>query len=108
MYIEYKGGDNMGSARIGNVTFSKSGKSIHYDGKTFETLKGRGYKANYFDVNTGERYWISGCKKDGTDGLYTTDVQIDEDIREAYWTRIRNMPEKKHLTFFKGPGKHIN
>jgi hypothetical protein len=66
MYIENKSGENdlIGDARIGRVTFSKTGKSIHYNGKTFQTLSGRGFKANYFDVETGEHYWISGCKRD--------------------------------------------
>ena len=41
MYIENKGDDGLiGSARIGRVTFSKSGKSLHYAGHTFQTLKG--------------------------------------------------------------------
>jgi hypothetical protein len=62
-----------GDARIGRVIFSKTGKSIHYGGKTFQTLSGAGFKVNYFDVDTGEYYWISGCKKDGTDhGLSNT------------------------------------
>ena len=108
MYIEFKGDNLVGPARIGRVTFSKSGKSIHYKGKTFETLKGSGYKANYFDVETGERYWISGCKKDGTDGLYTTSVEIDEDVRAEYWSEIRGKPENKEVSSFKGAGKHVN
>lgn len=107
MYIEYKGDGLVGPARIGRVTFSKSGKSIHYGGKTFATLNGQGYKANYFDVETGEHYWISGCKKDGSDGLYTTDVEIDEDVRLEYWNEIRGLPENQHLTRFRGPGKHV-
>jgi hypothetical protein len=49
---------------------SKSGQSLHYEGKTLQTLKGRGFKANYFEVDTGEQYWISGCRKDGMDALY--------------------------------------
>ena len=80
MYIEFKGDGITGPARIGRVTFSKSGKSIHYKGKTFETLRGRGFKANYFNVETGEHYWISGCRKNGMDALYSTDVEIDEDV----------------------------
>ena len=63
MYIEYKGGDLTGEARIGRVKFSKTRKSIHYNGQTFETLKGRGFKANFFDIESGEYYWISDCKK---------------------------------------------
>ncbi|MFB9269443.1 hypothetical protein ACFFWD_41110 [Bradyrhizobium erythrophlei] len=58
-----------GPARIGRVTFSKTGKSISYDGRTFQSLKGSGFKANYFDTETGERFWISGPRKDGKDRL---------------------------------------
>jgi len=94
MYIEYKGEELTGQARIGRVTFSKTGKSIHYNGKTFQTLSGSGFKSNYFDVETGEHYWISGCKKDGGDRLYgeRLPINIDEDARVEYWTEIRKLP----------------
>ena len=103
MYIENKSSEDslVGEARIGRVTFSKTGKSIHYKGKTFQTLNGHGFKANYFDVETGEHYWISGCKKDGNDRLYgeRLPIIIDEDIRKEYWTEIRNLPQnlEKHV-----------
>src|SRR5690242_16739626 len=98
MYVEAKGGASNGPARIGRVHFSKTGASLSYDGKTFQSLGGRGLKANYFDVETGDHYWISGPRKDGTDQLYTTNVpvEIDEDVREEYWTSIRGLPERKH------------
>jgi hypothetical protein len=102
MYIENKSGENslIGEARIGRVTFSKTGKSIHYKGITFMTLDGTGFKANYYDVETGDHYWISGCKQNGEDRLYgeRLPIYIDEDVREEYWTEIRNLTEKKHLT----------
>ncbi len=106
MYIELKGDELVGPARIGRVEFSKSGKSIHYKGKTFETLKGRGFKANYFNVGTGEHYWISGCKKDGMDALYPTDVEIDGDVLQEYWTKIRGMPGNKHIKRIRAKGKY--
>jgi hypothetical protein len=93
MYIEDKSGGIVGDARIGRVTFSKTGQSIYYDGKTFKSLNGQGFKANYYDVETKEQYWISGCKKDGTDALYSNNVEIDEDVLTEYWTEIRNRPE---------------
>jgi len=104
MWIERKDG-LAGPARIGRVTFSKSRKSIRYDGKTFRTLAGSGFKANYFDIETGEEYWISGCHKDGRDALYTTDVEIDEDVRVEYWTEIRRQPDKVHVARFRAVGK---
>jgi len=95
MYIEYKGEGLTGPARIGRVTFSKSGSSIYYQGKTFQSLKG-GYKANYYDLATGEQYWISGPKKRGGDHLYVTGipVEIDDDVREEYWRDIRKLPAR--------------
>ena len=97
MYIEYKGDGLVGPARIGRVTYSKTGSTLYYKGKAFQSLKGLGFKANYFDVETQEQYWISGPRKDGTDALYATNdpTEIDEDVREEYWTRIREKPKLK-------------
>jgi hypothetical protein len=95
MYIERKAGDITGPGRIGRVTFSKSGKSVYYGGRAFQTLAGRGFKANYFDVETGEEYWISGCKRNGGDRLYGGTVDIDEDVAEEYWATIREKSQRK-------------
>ena len=67
-YIELKSGfsDN-GPAWIGLVSFSKSGKTIYFDGKAFQTLNGNGIAGNYFDIETGYEYWISGVKKNQSD-----------------------------------------
>jgi hypothetical protein len=90
MYIELKETLN-GPARIGRVSFSKTGRSIYYGGKTFRSLKGDGFKSNYFDVETREEYWISGCHKDGGDRNYASNlpIEIDEDVRQEYWEQIR-------------------
>ncbi len=106
MYIEKKGDDIVGPARIGRVTYSKTGRTIYYRGQVFGSLNGYGFKSNFFDEETREEYWISGCKKDGTDALYSTMVDIDEDVREEYWTVIRKKPELKHMSSFKGIGKY--
>ncbi|MBN1910830.1 MAG: hypothetical protein JW818_13880 [Pirellulales bacterium] len=107
MWIENKGDDGIvGPARIGRVTFSKSGKSVYYQGRRFESLNGRGFKSNYYDAETGEHYWISGCRKDGRDALYGTSVVIDEDVREEYWTQIRGQPGNVQLSSFKTDGKY--
>ena len=67
-YLEQKSGfsDN-GPAWIGMVSFSKSGRTIYFDGKAFQSLDGMGIYGNYFDIETGDEYWISGVKKDMTD-----------------------------------------
>ena len=92
MYIEDKSGGLVGSCRIGRVTFSKTGATLTYDGRSFRSLKGVGYKANYFDVQTGQHFWISGPRRDGTDGLYgriTQPDDVDDDVAEEYWRDIR-------------------
>lgn len=102
VYIERKSGGLTGAARIGRVTFSKTGKTLYYGGQKFQSLKGSGFKANYFDLDTGEHYWISGPRRDGTDRLYgeRSPVEIDEDVREEYWREIRRLPEavKRRVT----------
>lgn len=91
MYIEYKGAGLNGPARIGRVTYSKRGHTLYYGGKAFQSLKGSGFKSNYFDIDSGEEYWISGPRRDGNDRLYAGNlpVEIDEDVREEYWRDIR-------------------
>ena len=102
MYMELKSHgphDDRGEARIGRVTFSKSYKSIHYNGKTFQRAKGG--CGNYVDVDTGDEYWISGAKKNGTDRYYwakSAPVLIDEDVREEYWTVVRGNPARINET----------
>lgn len=93
MYIEDKSEGLDGPARIGRVTFSKSGRSIHYGGRTFQSLEGSGFKANYFDVESGDHFWISGPRKDGADRLYggSKPVEIDADVEREYWRDIRGL-----------------
>jgi len=93
MYIEAKSGGLAGPARIGRVSFSRTGATLYYRGKSFQSLKGDGFKSNYYDVETGERYWISGPKKRGGDQLYATNVAVavDEDVHDEYWSKIRGV-----------------
>jgi hypothetical protein len=68
MYVELKSGygDN-GPAWIDVANTSKSGSTIYSNGKAFKSLKGSGIGANYFDIESGEEYWISGVKKNNQD-----------------------------------------
>ena len=95
MYVEDKSAGLNGPAWIGRVVFSKSVASLTYRGRTCQRLGGRGFKANFFDVETGDHFWISGPRRDGKDRLYpqsSMPVQIDGDVAEAYWTSIRQQP----------------
>ncbi|MBC7820555.1 MAG: DUF4303 domain-containing protein [Planctomycetaceae bacterium] len=76
MYIEQKtaGGsllNDRGPAEIGEVSFSKTGTTIYYNGKSFRKASAYGYRTigpgyNYVCVETGDGYWISGVKQRGT------------------------------------------
>ena len=92
MYIEAKSGTQKDlPARIGRVTYSKTGKTIYYNGKAFQSLKGSGISGNYYETESGDEYWISGCKKNGQDRHYSEPgkVEIDEDVKEEYFQAIR-------------------
>jgi hypothetical protein len=56
-----------------------------------------GFEANYFEVESLDEYWISGCRKDGADRLYGehSPVEIEEDVGDEYWTVIRDEPNRK-------------
>lgn len=88
------------------MTYTKSGKSLYYQGRLFQSLKGSGFKANFFDAETGAEYWISGCKKKGDDQLYGGTTEIDEDVREEYWRNIRKRPEMAAQKSIRDPGKY--
>jgi len=92
MYIEDKSDGLIGPARIGRVTFSKTGGTLYYQGRSFQRV--RGFKHNYEDVNTGDPFWISGPKRNGEDSLYHSSIptEIDDDVRGEYWRDIRQQP----------------
>ena len=104
MYIQI--GMSPIDANIGKVFLSKTGKTLTYEGRELQSLKGNGYKTNYFNTETGVEYWISNPRKDGNDSLYHCTIHVDEDIRAEYWTTVRGMPERKNQESFKSRGKH--
>ena len=82
-YIELKTGyaDN-GPVWIGKVEFSKSGKTIYFNGHAF---KGNGHGVSS-DLETGDIYWISGVKKNGQDRHWAGNgkIMIDRTIVDEY------------------------
>jgi len=60
MYIEHKGMVYL--ARPHRLVTFPSRQSIYYQGRRFHTLAGSGSR-QLFRLETGEQYWISGCKK---------------------------------------------
>lgn len=95
MYIEDKTDGLVGPCRIGRVSFTRSWATLRYGGRSFQSLKGHGYKANYVDIDSGRQFWISGPRRDGADGLYgriTQPQDVDADVAEEYWRDIRGRP----------------
>src|SRR3982751_6657561 len=67
MYVENKAGLVDGaSARIGWVSFSKTGRSLYYRGLELSRIKGGGISGNYLHGESGDEYWVSGVKRRGS------------------------------------------
>lgn len=82
-YIELKTGYNDdGPAWVGEVEFSKSGQTVYFNGQAF---KGNGH-GECFDIETNERYWISGIKKEGSNRHWAGKgkIKIDRSIVKDY------------------------
>jgi len=81
MYIELKTGysDN-GPAWISHVTFSKTGRTIYFNGKALKRIQGGGIAGNYYEVETGNEYWVSGVKKTGTNRHWAGAGKIQLDV----------------------------
>ena len=98
VYVERTNGSNHdGEAWIGKCFYSNSGLSIYFDGKGFKREKS--HNSNYYDLDSGELYWISKVKKNGQDrhkfgkGL----IYIDKSIVDEYLKIIgeENLPKSK-------------
>ncbi len=87
MYVENKeGGIDGFRARIGWVSFSKTGRTLYYRNRSLARIKGGGVFGNYFCEETHDEYWISGVKKKGSNVHWAESVSlhIDEDARDEY------------------------
>ena len=54
MYIESKAESLQGPARIGRVSFTKSGNGIYYQGREFYRING--FKANYAETGSNDHF----------------------------------------------------
>src|SRR5690349_7433585 len=106
MYVEKKSRGLDGDGRIGWVELSRSGRSYLYRGRRLGKTKS-GYKYDCVDEENGDRYWVSGPHEDGADKLYGGLVQIDEDARVEYWTRIRGLPSRVDDTEYRAGASAI-
>jgi len=100
MYVENKSGGLDGDGRIGWVEMSRTGRSYTYRGRRLLKTKS-GYKYNCVDEVNGDEYWVSGPHRDGADKLYGGTVQIDDDARAEYWTKVREQPSRVAETSYR-------
>ena len=90
-YIELKSafGDT-GPAWIGMAEFSKSGRTVYFNGKAVKNSNAQGIAGNYYDIENGDEYWISGIKKNGTNRHWAGGgkIMIDRNIVELYLSLV--------------------
>ncbi|HEY2581810.1 MAG TPA: hypothetical protein VGI43_08390 [Mucilaginibacter sp.] len=94
MYVELKTGYNDdGPAWIGTAFFSKTGRSVYFNGLYF--VKGERHSSgNHLEFISGDSYWISGYKKNGEDRHWAGagKIKIDKGAVAEYLkiTNLRN------------------
>ncbi|WP_432041499.1 hypothetical protein [Streptomyces cadmiisoli] len=96
MFIQLKTGydTDHGPAWIGWVDFSKTWSTAYFQGRTLRRATGLGlFDANFYDVESGESFWISGPKRDRTDARYGPEVPaLEDDAADAYRAFLRGVP----------------
>lgn len=90
MFIQLKSGHNTdeGPSWITRLRFTKSWRTAHFRGRTLRRVTGTAFDnsaANFYDVESGEEYWVSGPKRDRTDTRYGHGKPIvEDDVRSEY------------------------
>jgi hypothetical protein len=90
MYVQLKTGYNTdaGPSWIGWVRFTKSWRTAYFQARTLRRVTGTAhanFDSNFYDVETHEEFWVSGPKRDRTDGRYGHQRPIvEEEARAAY------------------------
>ncbi len=101
VYVELKTGYNdNGPAWIGKAQYSKSGQTLYLNGQAFQSCKGQGIGANYFDIETGDEYWISGVKMNQQDRHWAGSggIMIDKEAVDEYMglSGVEKLNPKQH------------
>lgn len=83
LYVEQIQG-HTGPAWIGYGQFSKSGKTVYFDGKALK--KEQGIIGNHYDLDNGDEYWVSGVKKNGADRHWAGSgkIYLDKAVVDDY------------------------
>lgn len=91
LYIELRTGyaDN-GPAWIAKVQVSASGRTVYFNGKALKRSVGQGNVGNHYDLETGDDYWLSGVKQDGSDrhSAGSGKIKIDRAAVDEYLAHV--------------------
>ncbi|MFG2493385.1 hypothetical protein ACGFSD_20375 [Streptomyces caniferus] len=93
-FVQLKTGydTDRGPSWIGWVNFSKTWSTAYFHGRTLRRGEGM-FDANFYDVETGEEFWVSGPKRDRTDTRYgPSDPEIESDAADAYRAFLDGAP----------------
>lgn len=85
IYVELKSGFNDdGPVWIGNGVFNRTWCTRYFNGRVLK--KSHGIGSNFYDLQTGDSYWISGLKKRGTNRHWAgnSKIQIDREVVEDF------------------------
>ncbi|EOD66386.1 hypothetical protein [Amycolatopsis vancoresmycina] len=97
MYLQLKTGydTDRGPSWIAWVRFSKTWRTAYVHGRELRRWPGL-YDANFVDVDTGDEFWLSGPKRDRTDGRYSSaQPVVDGDAAAGYAAFLRGAPATK-------------
>lgn len=84
MFVQLKTGydTDRGPSWIAMVRFTRSWRTAHFHGLTLHRVTGTrraNVDSNFYDVDSDDEYWVSGPKRDRTDGRYSAQQPIVED-----------------------------
>ncbi len=88
-YIELKSKQNdRGLAWIASVKVSKSGNTVYFNGMALK--RSGGVYGNHVDLESGDEYWVSNVKKDGSDRHWAGSgkIAIEESAVPEYLTIV--------------------
>ena len=87
MYLEHKTDQSeRGDAWIGKMEFSKTGQTVYFNGRAYKKIIRGGISGNFYDLETGDEYLISGIKKNGQDRHWAGGgkIMVDKEIVDEY------------------------
>lgn len=98
MYVQLKTGydTDRGPAWIARLRFTKSWRTAYFHDLVLRRVTGTAnsnFDSNFYDIETGDEYWISGPKRDQSDTRYGSQKPlVEDDVQEDYAEFLRGSP----------------